>query len=104
MNVQARGNVQVMNVLDGGEGANIAAYEISDGFLEGLPGTMFDWRKDSDLQRRSWFLKFSRSMGQFLFPAPSVDIGPKLIFSRSRSTAATIETTNVRLVSELCPA
>ncbi|KXN91496.1 Acetamidase regulatory protein [Leucoagaricus sp. SymC.cos] len=43
MNVQARGNVQVMNVLDGGQGGNLAAYEISDGFLEGLPDTMFDW-------------------------------------------------------------
>ncbi|KAJ3576645.1 hypothetical protein NP233_g299 [Leucocoprinus birnbaumii] len=45
MNAQPRGNVQVMNVLDGGQGANIAAYEISDGFLEGLPGTMFDWHQ-----------------------------------------------------------
>jgi hypothetical protein len=47
MNTQGRGNVQVMNVLDGGsQGANLAEYEMSDiGFLEGLPGTMFDWRK-----------------------------------------------------------
>jgi len=34
-----------MNVLDGSQGINLAAYEISDGFLEGLPGTMFDWRE-----------------------------------------------------------
>lgn len=45
MNAQARGNVQIMNVLDGAQGINLAAYEISDGFLEGLPGTMFDWCK-----------------------------------------------------------
>lgn len=45
MNAQAQGNVQVMNVLDGSQGINLAAYEISDGFLEGLPGTMFDWRE-----------------------------------------------------------
>lgn len=45
MNAQARGSVQVMNVLDGSQGINLADYEISDGFLEGLPGTMFDWRK-----------------------------------------------------------
>lgn len=45
MNAQARGSVQVMNLLDGSQGINLAAYEISDGFLEGLPGTMFDWGK-----------------------------------------------------------
>lgn len=45
MDAQAQGNVQVMNVLDGGQGGNLTAYEISDGFLEGLPGTMFDWHQ-----------------------------------------------------------
>ncbi|KAF7778524.1 transcriptional regulator family: Fungal Specific TF [Agaricus bisporus var. burnettii] len=47
MNSQGRGNVQVMNVLDGGsQGANLAEYEMSDiDFLEGLPGTMFDWHQ-----------------------------------------------------------
>lgn len=46
MNVQGQGNVQVMNVLDGSQGVNLAEYEMSDnGFLEGLPGSMFDWRK-----------------------------------------------------------
>jgi hypothetical protein len=47
MNTQGRGNVQVMNVLDGGsQSTNLAEYEMTDiDFLEGLPGTMFDWRK-----------------------------------------------------------
>lgn len=47
MNAQGRGSVQVMNVLDGGgQGTNLAEFEMSDtGFLEGLPGSMFDWRQ-----------------------------------------------------------
>lgn len=47
MNAQGRGSVQVMNVLDGGgQGTNLAEFEMSDtGFLEGLPGSMFDWRR-----------------------------------------------------------
>jgi hypothetical protein len=49
MNTQARGNIQVMNVLDGGQGVDLAEYELSNGFLEGLPGTMFDWCKCSNL-------------------------------------------------------
>lgn len=46
MNVQSQGSVQVMNVLDGGQGDSLAEYEMSDnGFLEGLPGSMFDWHQ-----------------------------------------------------------
>ncbi|KAF9448024.1 hypothetical protein P691DRAFT_705734 [Macrolepiota fuliginosa MF-IS2] len=46
MNAQNQGNVQVMNVLDGGQSVNLAEYEMSDnGFLEGLPGSMFDWHQ-----------------------------------------------------------
>lgn len=56
MNAQARGNVQIMNVLDGAQGINLAAYEISDGFLEGLPGTMFDWS-----QWDNFFARFPQS-------------------------------------------
>jgi len=40
------GNVQVMNTLDavqGGSMANLQAYATADGFLEGIPGGMFDW-------------------------------------------------------------
>ena len=48
MNLQAQntaGNVQVMNVLDAAQGgANLANYAMADvGYLEGLPGGMFDW-------------------------------------------------------------
>ena len=42
------GNVQVMNTLDavqGGSMANLQAYATADGFLEGIPGGMFDWGK-----------------------------------------------------------
>ncbi len=46
MNAPGQGNVQIMNVLDGSQSENLAEYEISDnGFLEGLPGSMFDWRE-----------------------------------------------------------
>ncbi|KAF4615237.1 hypothetical protein D9613_002634 [Agrocybe pediades] len=48
MNLQAQnttGNVQVMNLLDGAQnGNNLASYQMADnGFLEGIPGGMFDW-------------------------------------------------------------
>jgi len=48
MNMQAQntsGNVQVMNLLDGAQnGNNLASYQMADnGFLEGIPGGMFDW-------------------------------------------------------------
>ncbi|KAJ3500496.1 hypothetical protein NLJ89_g9771 [Agrocybe chaxingu] len=48
MNLQAQsapGNVQVMNVLDAAQGgSNLADYAMADnGFLEGIPGQMFDW-------------------------------------------------------------
>ncbi|KAF9532200.1 fungal-specific transcription factor domain-containing protein [Crepidotus variabilis] len=49
MNLQAQagaGNVQVMNVLDSSvpSGNNLADFQMADnGFLEGLPGGMFDW-------------------------------------------------------------
>ncbi|KDR73617.1 hypothetical protein GALMADRAFT_269832 [Galerina marginata CBS 339.88] len=48
MNRQAQttsGNVQVMNVLDAAQGGtNLANFALADtGFLEGLPGGMFDW-------------------------------------------------------------
>lgn len=46
MNAPGQGNVQIMNVLDGNQNENLAEYEMSDnGFLEGLPGSMFDWRE-----------------------------------------------------------
>jgi len=43
------GNVQVMNVLDAASsGRNLADFQMADnGFLEGLPGNMFDWGKPS---------------------------------------------------------
>ena len=39
------GIVQVMNVLDGQQGGNtLQQFALADtGFLEGIPGTMFDW-------------------------------------------------------------
>jgi hypothetical protein len=39
------GNVQLMNVLDAAQGeTNLADFAIADnGFLEGIPGVMFDW-------------------------------------------------------------
>ena len=48
MNVQpepSSGNIQVMNVLDSAaSGLNLADFQMADnGFLEGLPGRMFDW-------------------------------------------------------------
>ena len=41
----APGNVQLMNVLDAAQGGtNLADFVIADnGFLEGIPGGMFDW-------------------------------------------------------------
>lgn len=41
----APGNVQLMNVLDGAQGGtNLADFAMADnGFLEGIPGGMFDW-------------------------------------------------------------
>ncbi len=43
------GSVQVMNVLDAASsGRNLADFQMADnGFLEGLPGNMFDWGKPS---------------------------------------------------------
>lgn len=57
MNLQAQntaGNVQVMNVLDAAQGgANLASYALADtGFLEGLPGGMFDWGTPFIVYRR----------------------------------------------------
>lgn len=45
MQVQQPGNVQVMNVLDVPQGGNtIQEFALADtGFLEGIPGGMFDW-------------------------------------------------------------
>ena len=48
MNIQpesSSGNIQIMNVLDGAaNGSNLADFQLADnGFLEGLPGSMFDW-------------------------------------------------------------
>lgn len=48
MNIQpesSSGNIQIMNVLDGAaNGSNLADFQMADnGFLEGLPGSMFDW-------------------------------------------------------------
>ncbi|KAG5645591.1 hypothetical protein DXG03_005729 [Asterophora parasitica] len=47
MNAQAQpqGNVQLMNVLDGPQGGNtLQEFALTDnGFLEGIPGGMFDW-------------------------------------------------------------
>lgn len=41
---QQPGNVQVMNVLDGPQGGNtLQEFALADGFLEGIPGGMFDW-------------------------------------------------------------
>ena len=41
----APGNVQLMNVLDAAQGGtNLANFAIADnGFLEGIPGGIFDW-------------------------------------------------------------
>lgn len=41
----APGNVQLMNVLDAAQGeTNLADFAVADnGFLEGIPGGMFDW-------------------------------------------------------------
>ncbi len=53
MNVQQNqdaGNVQVMNTLDGAQGsAGLAQLANADGFLEGIPGGMFDWGKSGFL-------------------------------------------------------
>ena len=49
MNMQGsqNGNVQVMNMLDASQsGSSMADLALADnGFLEGLPGGMFDWSK-----------------------------------------------------------
>ncbi|KAH6918269.1 fungal-specific transcription factor domain-containing protein [Coprinopsis sp. MPI-PUGE-AT-0042] len=60
MNVQGsqNGNVQVMNMLDASQsGSSMADLALADnGFLEGLPGGMFDWNQ--------WDTFFSRFSGQ----------------------------------------
>jgi hypothetical protein len=66
----APGNVQVMNVLDEPQASNtLEQFAMADtGFLEGIPGGMFDWGK------HYYFRKFEiahvvlthRSMGHFL--------------------------------------
>lgn len=71
------GNVQVMNTLDavqGGSMANLQAYATADGFLEGIPGGMFDW---GELFPLFWFCShlacfsspFDRTMGHVLLQA-----------------------------------
>lgn len=47
MQMQPPQNVQVMNVLDVPQGGNtIQEFALADtGFLEGIPGGMFDWGK-----------------------------------------------------------
>jgi hypothetical protein len=64
------GNVQVMNTLDavqGGSMANLQAYATADGFLEGIPGGMFDW---GELFPVFWFCSdlclLDRTMGHVL--------------------------------------
>ena len=64
------GNVQVMNTLDavqGGSMANLQAYATADGFLEGIPGGMFDW---GELFPVFWFCSdlcpVDRTMGYVL--------------------------------------
>jgi len=49
MQTQHPGNVQVMNVLDVPQGGNtIQEFALADtGFLEGIPGGMFDWGEQS---------------------------------------------------------
>jgi len=53
----APGNVQLMNVLDAAQGErNLADFAVADnGFLEGIPGGMFDWSQ--------WDTFFSRFNG-----------------------------------------
>jgi len=53
----APGNVQLMNVLDAAQGGtNLADFAMADnGFLEGIPGGMFDWGQ--------WDAFFSRFNG-----------------------------------------
>ncbi|KAF8077696.1 fungal-specific transcription factor domain-containing protein [Lyophyllum atratum] len=61
MQVLPQGNVQLMNVLDGPVGGNtLQEFAITDnGFLEGIPGGMFDWG-----QWDTFFSRFSGGGGQ----------------------------------------
>ncbi|KAG6832044.1 hypothetical protein H0H92_005466 [Tricholoma furcatifolium] len=70
MQGQPPGNVQVMNVLDGLQGGNaLQDFALTDnGFLEGIPGSMFDWGQ--------WDTFFSRfSNGAAAPPANGMEQG-----------------------------
>lgn len=65
------GNVQLMNVLDAAQGGtNLADFAIADnGFLEGIPGGMFDWSTTIScvvLSRLTFVIYCYRPMGYFL--------------------------------------
>lgn len=70
MNYQAQanaGNVQVMNVLDSTvpSGNNLSDFQMADnGFLEGIPGTMFDWGEFQLKSYRNRIKLWFRPMGQ----------------------------------------
>ncbi|KAG6856458.1 hypothetical protein H0H87_004318 [Tephrocybe sp. NHM501043] len=69
MQNQPQGNVQVMNVLDGPQGSNtLQEFALTDnGFLEGIPGSMFDWGQ--------WDTFFSRFSGNGSGASPPVSNG-----------------------------
>lgn len=62
----APGNVQVMNVLDEPQASNtLEQFAMTDtGFLEGIPGGMFDWGKHCHC-RKLKLLKLSLLIGQW---------------------------------------
>lgn len=66
----APGNVQLMNVLDAAQGeTNLADFAIADnGFLEGIPGGMFDWSMiiSCTVFCRCLTFRYYRPMGYFL--------------------------------------
>ena len=66
----APGNVQLMNVLDAAQGeTNLADFAIADnGFLEGIPGGMFDWGMNSSYSlSKCFFLWVAKIFVIFLF-------------------------------------
>lgn len=69
--VSAPGNVQVMNVLDEPQASNtLEQFAMADnGFLEGIPGGMFDWGEYCPVNKFQLVSSpLYRSMGYILLP------------------------------------
>ncbi|KAG5635471.1 hypothetical protein H0H81_011112 [Sphagnurus paluster] len=78
---QPQGNVQVMNVLDGPQGGNmLQEFAMTDnGFLEGIPGGMFDWGQ--------WDTYFSRfSSGAANGMEKTLNVAMKRLFAKVQTS------------------